>query len=98
MTASLGTTVDTATDAVVTEALDLYGNPTACTAYGCGFHETHGTYTAAAIIDNVHSPASWTATPNADSSDCGTRAYVTIDLGAIYPVGRAIIWHYYGNT
>eukprot|EP01052_Picozoa_sp_SAG31_P028411 SAG31_NODE_2742_length_5154_cov_4.341048_1_plen_388_part_00 len=91
VTAELGTTVDTATDSVVTDAA-------ACSDFGCGFHTSHGDYDAAAIVDNNHSPASWAATPYADSLDCGTRAYVTVNLGEVYPVGRVIIWHFYGNT
>merc|ERR1740117_926242 len=71
-----------------------------CHAFGCGFHAQHGSDAAAQaplLIDNDHSPGSWSASPNGDSNDCSTRIYATVDLGAIYALSGVTIWHYYGN-
>ena len=35
---------------------------------------------------------------NMDSLDCSTRLFVTIDLGANYPVDGVTLWHYHGNV
>jgi hypothetical protein len=64
-----------------------------CATQGCGFRGGD----SSTIIDMSHAPSEWTTSPFGDSSDCSTRLYVTVDLGATYPVDGVTIWHYHGD-
>ena len=83
---TLGTTVDTVTDEPVTGG-------DRCASQGCGFRGGDSN----TIIDMSHEPAEWTTSPFGDSPDCSTRLFVTIDLGANYPVDGVTLWHYHGT-
>jgi hypothetical protein len=85
----LGGHVDTLTDQPIS------GGAPNCSPFGCGFR---GVGTGEAVVDMSHGPTEWLTTPYGDSDDCTTRLYLTIDLGAQYPVAGVTLWHYYGDT
>ena len=50
------------------------------------------------IVDRSHAPGEWSTSPNGDCATCATRLYVTVDLGASYPLSGVTLWHYHGDA
>jgi hypothetical protein len=50
------------------------------------------------IVDRSHEPGEWTTSPNGDCATCATRLYLTVDLGALYPLSGVTLWHYHGDA
>ena len=49
---------------------------------------------AANLIDGSHAADEWTLAPNGNVGSCEESLYVTIDLGAVYTINSATVWHY----
>ena len=50
------------------------------------------------IVDRSHAPDEWSTSPNGDCATCATRLYVTVDLGASFPLSGVTLWHYHGDA